>query len=340
MSRSWARLDRVGSPAGRHTVAAGSDTEIDDGPSGGLVVDDGIEYYRIDGVEQMAPFLMTVVSDSDLWMFVSSTGALTAGRIDADHALFPYETDDRIHRAAGLAGPITLIARTVGGERQLWKPFAPVPTPGCTRSIAKSVLGNRLVFEEHNPAWGSTFRATWTPSDRYGWVRTVELRHDGAAESARGGAEYEVLDGFLDVMPAGVDAADRADQVEPRQRVQAIRDGPVGDAGDLLARVADLRPRRARRGAHRDRRVVVGPRIGRPPARRGSGRRHDRGTSDDTADARDGPARSSPAAGPRVGVVVATRVLDDRRRHRPRPRRCRRCRRGSPFDRRARPGQR
>ena len=184
-------------------MTVGSDTDFNDGPAGGLVVDDGIEYYRIDGVEEMAPFLMTVVSDSDLWMFVSSTGALTAGRIDADHALFPYETDDRIHRAAGLAGPITLIARTVGGERRLWQPFAPVPTPGCTRSIAKSVLGNRLVFEEHNPGRGLVFRATWTPSDRYGWVRTAELRHESAAESA---AEYEVLDGLLDVMPAGVDA--------------------------------------------------------------------------------------------------------------------------------------
>ncbi|MGE5210198.1 MAG: hypothetical protein ACM3MM_02990, partial [Acidobacteriota bacterium] len=70
-----------------------------------------------------------------------------------------------------------------------------------------SVLGNRLVFEELNPAWASTFRATWAPSDRYGWVRTVELRHDdGTADHDGGAAEYEVLDGLLDVMPAGVDA--------------------------------------------------------------------------------------------------------------------------------------
>ena len=72
--------------------------------TGGLSADGGVEYYRIDGLEVMEPFLMTVVSESDLWMFISSAGALTAGRIDADHALFPYETDDRLHRAAGLAG--------------------------------------------------------------------------------------------------------------------------------------------------------------------------------------------------------------------------------------------
>ena len=186
----------------------GSPGDVDDRVTGGLTVLDGVEYYRIDGVEELAPFLMTVVSDVDLWMFVSSTGALTAGRIDADHALFPYETDDRLHRAAGITGPITLVARTVGDEREMWQPFAPVPTAGCRRSVAKSVLGNRLVFEEHRPSWGLTFRATWAPSDASGWVRTVELRHDDASGgfAAGGHREYEVLDGLLDVMPAGVDA--------------------------------------------------------------------------------------------------------------------------------------
>ncbi len=193
-------------------MAAGTETEAQQGlpagVSGELVTIGGGEYYRIDGVEQMAPFLMTVVSDADLWMFVSSTGALTAGRIDADHALLPYETDDRLHRAAGITGPITLVARAAGGERELWQPFAPVPAAGCRRSIAKSVLGNRLVFEELRPSWGLTFRATWAPSGAYGWVRTVELRHDDASDGSAAGShrEYEVLDGLLDVMPAGVDA--------------------------------------------------------------------------------------------------------------------------------------
>jgi hypothetical protein len=186
--------------------AAESHADNGEQPHGGLVQVDGIGYYRIDGVEAMAPFLMTVVSDSDLWMFVSSTGALTAGRIDADHALFPYETDDRLHRAAGVTGPITLISRTVDGHRELWQPFATRPTPTCRRSVAKSVLGNRLVFEEHHPAWAVTFRATWAPSDRFGWVRTVELHHDASTGSDPEEGEYEVLDGLLDVMPAGVDA--------------------------------------------------------------------------------------------------------------------------------------
>jgi hypothetical protein len=172
--------------------------------TGGLCKISGAEHYRIDGVEEMDPFLMTVVSDSDLWMFVSSTGALTAGRVDADHALFPYETDDRIHRAAGLAGPVTLIARMVEGERQLWQPYGPRPAARTVRSIAKSVLGDRLVFEEHHRDWSLLFRATWAPSDVYGWVRTVELLDTSGTSGS--GVGYELLDGFLDVMPAGVEA--------------------------------------------------------------------------------------------------------------------------------------
>ena len=219
---------------------------VSGGVSGGLTVVDGVEYYRIDGVEQMRPFLMTVVSDGDLWMFVSSTGSLTAGRIDADHALFPYETDDRLHRNAGLTGPVTVIARTVDGRRQLWRPFGAERNPVCRRSIAKSVLGDRLVFEEHHEDWGLGFRATWAPSGTYGWARTVELIDLGGH-----GAEFEVLDGLLDVMPGGRRCADRADSLESGRRLQAIADRTLEHARDLLARVVDHRPRRTGRIAAR-----------------------------------------------------------------------------------------
>jgi hypothetical protein len=170
--------------------------------TGALVEVDGAQWYRIDGLEHLEPFLVAVVSDSNLWMFASSAGPLTAGRTDADHALLPYETDDRLHRAVGRSGPVTLLARHVDGQREVWQPFAARPTPGCTRALAKHVLGTGLVLEEHHPGWGLTFRATWAPSRAYGWVRTVEL-----VDETGDGAEVEVLDGLLDVMPAGVDAA-------------------------------------------------------------------------------------------------------------------------------------
>jgi hypothetical protein len=56
---------------------------------------DGEDYSRISAVESLSPFLMNLRTDTDLWMFISSTGGLTAGRRDPDGALFPYETVDR-----------------------------------------------------------------------------------------------------------------------------------------------------------------------------------------------------------------------------------------------------
>lgn len=177
-------------------------TRDHDRVTGGLVRIDGEDWYRIDGVEHLDPFLMTVVSDSDLWMFVSSAGPLTAGRIDADRALLPYETDDRLHRAVGLSGGVTVIARVVGGLREVWQPYAHRIDPGCRRSLRKHVLGNALVLEEEHAGWGLVFRTTWEPSRAHGWVRTSELED----LTGEGGA-FEVLDGLVDVMPAGVDAA-------------------------------------------------------------------------------------------------------------------------------------
>ena len=69
-------------------------------------------------LDLLDPFLVTVVTPTDQWMYVSSSGALTAGRRSAGEALFPYETDDRLHRAHEDAGGwtclhVTRAARTV-----------------------------------------------------------------------------------------------------------------------------------------------------------------------------------------------------------------------------------
>ncbi len=171
------------------------------GVVGSLCSDDDLEWYRVDGLASMDPFLMTVSSNSDLWLFASSRGTLTAGRTDANGALIPYETEDRIHRAAGVTGPVTVIARTVDGARQIWRPFGPESSARTRRSVAKSTMGNRIRFEEHNPDWGVKFTTTWSPSDSFGWVRSVELTNDTDV-----GVDLEIVDGLIDVMPAGLDA--------------------------------------------------------------------------------------------------------------------------------------
>lgn len=166
-------------------------------PQGKLTELGGRSSYQIDGVERMEPFLTSVVSHSDLWMFVSSTGALTAGRVDANQALFPYLTEDRLHRLAGRVGPITLIR----SQDQLWQPFDPHPNLDHTRSLAKSLEGDYLVFSETHTELGLGWEMSWAPSACYGWVREVTLTNLGSVP-----LELELLDGLIDIMPGGLDS--------------------------------------------------------------------------------------------------------------------------------------
>jgi hypothetical protein len=67
----------------------------------------GDRYYKISNVDQMSPFFISVVSSSDHWLFISSTGSLSAGRIRPENALFPYRSVDHIHENADNTGSKT-----------------------------------------------------------------------------------------------------------------------------------------------------------------------------------------------------------------------------------------
>jgi hypothetical protein len=163
---------------------------------------DGVEMYRISPLDDLDPFLMTVVSNSDLWMFLSSTGGLTAGRVEAERCIFPYETDDRLHLLSGRVGPITVLRVTQPSGTTVWEPFT-TRAPHTRRSLLKSVLGNAVIFEEQHLELGLTLRYRWAPSDRFGWVRTATLTADADCDPC----SIEVVDGLLDVMPWGIGVA-------------------------------------------------------------------------------------------------------------------------------------
>ncbi|MFC2137498.1 hypothetical protein ACFLTE_04920 [Bacteroidota bacterium] len=76
--------------------------------NGGFVEIKGEKYYKIENCNNISPFFMSIVSDSDHWMYISSNGALTAGRKNPDHALFPYYTDDKIADSADITGNLSL----------------------------------------------------------------------------------------------------------------------------------------------------------------------------------------------------------------------------------------
>ena len=172
-------------------------------PVGGEVVEiGGVPFYRIANVDRMDPFFVTVVSAADHWLFASSTGALTAGRRSPDHALFPYETVDKIHDAQGKTGGLTLLrASRDGGAPALWEPFSDryAGLYSIRRSLAKSLRGDRLRFEETNDDLGLTVAQTWTTSERYGFVRTSELRNESGEA-----VHVEIVDGVQNLMPYGI----------------------------------------------------------------------------------------------------------------------------------------
>lgn len=184
-----------------HAKGAGTPNTVE--PDGFAEID-GTTMYRIAAVHRLPPFLMSIVSDSDLWMYLSSTGALTAGRIAEDGAIFPYETDDKLHLSRGITGPVTLIRVTRGRDTQIWEPFATERTSQrSTGNLFKSTLSNRVVFEERNDDLGLTFRYEWAACETFGWVRSCKL----SIKAGGVPAEIELLDGLLNILPAGAELA-------------------------------------------------------------------------------------------------------------------------------------
>ncbi len=156
--------------------------------------DDGY-WCVIEGYDALRPFLMSIVSDVDLWMFLSSTGGLTAGRRSAENALFPYVTDDRIYDAFRHTGPLTILQ-----VPELWEPFSDrfEGLYRLRRTLSKHMLGHKVRFEEVNVDLGLQFSYTWQPSDEFGWVRTAELTNVGGQSKS-----VRVLDGLRNILPFG-----------------------------------------------------------------------------------------------------------------------------------------
>ena len=160
----------------------------------------GDRYYAIRNVHNMAPFFISVVSADNHWLFVSSTGGVTAGRVSPDTAIFPYETVDRLHLSINDTGPRTIVRVGAADKQQCWEPFntQQLHRYAVRRNIFKSTLGNKLCFEEINDDLGLTFRYTWSMSEEFGFVRDCELRNVGSSA-----VHVDILDGVQNVLPAG-----------------------------------------------------------------------------------------------------------------------------------------
>ncbi|MEO1596526.1 MAG: hypothetical protein AAFS02_14900 [Pseudomonadota bacterium] len=160
----------------------------------------GERHYVIRNVDRMAPFFMSVVSHSNHWLFASSNGGLTAGRVSADTALFPYVTVDKVHDSATHTGCRTLMRVTRSGSTTEWQPFDPNRHPDAPiqRSLYKHVLGNSVCFEESHQELGLVFRYRWQFSDRFGFIRECWLENTGERN-----VDVALLDGLRNILPAG-----------------------------------------------------------------------------------------------------------------------------------------
>lgn len=171
-------------------------------PTGHYIDIHGERFYCIYHYDHMQPFFISLASDTDLWMYISSTGGLTCGRRNPDQVLFPYYTDDKITENYEQTGPKTILRVHTAQGTKLWEPFSSrqMGTYHIIRSIAKSVTGNRLIFREENVDLGLIFSYEWAPATHLGWVRTAHLSNETDTPIT-----VEVLDGLQNVMPSGVE---------------------------------------------------------------------------------------------------------------------------------------
>ncbi len=174
--------------------------KINQEPSVDSVKIDGVTFFKIAHIDELQPFFMSIVSSGNHWMFLGSNGGISAGRKDAESALFPYYTVDKIVESAEITGSKSIFR--VGREGEyLWEPFSIRNNKEykVTRNLYKSIYGNSVIFEEVNHYLKLIYSYRWSNSEKYGFVRTSTLENMSTNKSW-----VEVLDGIQNVIPQGV----------------------------------------------------------------------------------------------------------------------------------------
>lgn len=198
---------------------------------------DGDRFYKIANYQEMKPFFMSLVSPSDHWLFISSNGGLTAGRVNAESSLFPYYTDDKIIDGAEYTGAKTIIRVLQGDQLLLWEPFSKYGKGfySTESNLYKNTHGNRLRFEEINLDLKLRFAYEWSFSDRFGILRQAWIENLDDVERS-----IELLDGIQNILPAGVGSAlqnGRSTLVDAYKKSELLKNGLA--VYSLSARIID-----------------------------------------------------------------------------------------------------
>ena len=166
-----------------------------------IVAFDNESYFKISNHDLMRPFLMSIVSHSNHWMFISSNGGLTAGRKNSEYALFPYYTEDKLTDFADITGSKSIFQIQFNNEIFLWEPFSDrfKDRYKITRNLYKNAVGNKVIFEEINHNFGLIFRYQWNTCEEFGFIKKSELCNISDTDY-----HIKVLDGIQNIMPYGV----------------------------------------------------------------------------------------------------------------------------------------
>jgi len=158
-------------------------------------------YFKISNHDLMRPFFMSIVSDSNHWMFIASNGGLTAGRKNPELSLFPYYTDDKIIESSDITGSKSVFQIRADDQIHVWEPFSVRFTGkySISRNLYKSIYGNKIIFEEINHDFGLIFRYQWNSSKVYGFVKKSALVNTSDKDF-----RITLLDGLQNIMPYGV----------------------------------------------------------------------------------------------------------------------------------------
>ena len=194
-----------------------------------IVSINGEIFYKIVNNDTMRPFFMSIVSDSNHWMFISSNGGLTAGRKNAEFAIFPYYTDDKITESYDSTGSKSIFQVLSNENNQVWEPFSERFSGNMysiSRNLYKNLYGNKVIFEEVNHDLKLTYRYQWNSSNKYGFVRKSELINHSKINY-----QINVLDGIQNIIPYGVtsDLQNAASNlVDAYKRSEIQKDSGVG----------------------------------------------------------------------------------------------------------------
>ncbi|NRD21276.1 hypothetical protein HNV08_14560 [Winogradskyella eckloniae] len=180
-------------------IASNDEFEV----KGELVTLQNETYYKISNSDKMRPFFMSLVSNSNHWLFISSNGALSAGRKDSNNALFPYYTDDKITESLETTGSKTIFQVHKDDKTFLWEPFSNryQGVYATKRNLYKNSYGNKVLFEEINEDLKLTFRYEWNTSDQYGFVRKSSIINNSEEL-----VNVTFLDGIQNILPYGLDS--------------------------------------------------------------------------------------------------------------------------------------